>query len=35
METIKDMPKWVPAKEKGVNVTSTIQDEFHFTGESE
>ncbi len=35
IETIENMPKWVPAKENGVSVTSTIQEEFHFSGGSE
>jgi len=34
-ETIKNMPRWIPAKENGVSVKSTIQEEFLFSGESE
>jgi hypothetical protein len=29
------MPNWIPAKENGIRVKSTIQEEFHFSGEGE
>lgn len=35
VKTIKNMPKWVPAKQNGVPVQSTIQEEFHFSGAPE
>lgn len=35
IETIQNMPSWIPAKENGISVKSIIHEEFHFTGESE
>ncbi|RKN75097.1 M56 family metallopeptidase [Ulvibacterium marinum] len=35
IETIQNMPSWKPAKENGIRVKSTIQEEFHFAGEGE
>ncbi len=34
-ETIKNMPRWTPAKKNGIPIESTIQEEFLLSGESE
>ena len=35
IETIQNMPRWIPAKENGIGVKSVIHEEFHFTGKGE
>ncbi len=35
IETIENMPSWIPAKQNNMGVKSTIHEEFLFTGESE
>lgn len=35
IETIQNMPNWIPAQENGIRVKSTIREEFHFSGEGE